>query len=361
MSISACMIVKNEEEMLKRTLLVLKQGVDEIILVDTGSTDNTIKVAEENSAKIFHFKWIDNFSAARNESLKRAKSDWIIWIDADEMIKIEDWANLKEFLKTAKEDAYSLEIRECKPGTYNYDDTYSRVKVLRNNKGIHFERAFNEQLYSTEGKAVSGEVIPNVAIYHWGARLTKDAKELKKERNIRILQAQVESNPNDPYFHFFLASNYNEIGKTEEAVSEFRKTIDLTPSENILISAYTSIAFGLYKLKRAKEAFNMAKAAMAIDPNEAGAYCLIGLILGGAGSYKEAIDILEYASKIDPTKARSASQNLRNTKYLPFYYEGIVYQMAQDKVKAKEAFKKAYEFEKSEEVVQKLEELKNVA
>lgn len=361
MLISACMIVKNEEGMLRRTLPVLKNSVDEIILVDTGSSDNTVKIAEENGAKIFNFKWIDNFSAARNESLKHAKSDWIIWIDADEMIKKEDWIVLKDFLKTADKDAYCLEIRECKPGTYNYDDTYTRVKILRNNKGIHFERAFNEQVHSKDGASITGPIIPNVHIYHWGARLEKDAKELKKERNIRILQEQIKSNPNDPYFHFFLASNYNEIGKTEESVAEYQKTIDLKPSENILISAYTSIAFGLYKLKKAKEAFIMAKAAMAIDPNEAGAYCLIGLILGGAGSYKEAIDLLEYASKIDPAKSRSASQNIRNCKYLPYYYEGIVYQMAQDRTKAKEAYKKAFEFEQSEEVKQKLEELKNVA
>ena len=86
MKISACMIVKNEADNLAKTLPSLSQVVDEIIVVDTGSTDETVAVAEKYGAKVLHFTWCDDFSAARNYSLRYATGDWVMWTDADELI-----------------------------------------------------------------------------------------------------------------------------------------------------------------------------------------------------------------------------------------------------------------------------------
>ncbi|MDE3076948.1 MAG: glycosyltransferase family 2 protein, partial [Chloroflexota bacterium] len=83
-TISACLIVKNEEANLGRCLRSLKGKVDEVIVVDTGSTDGTVEIARQGGARVAYFPWCDDFSAARNESLKLAASDFIIWIDADE-------------------------------------------------------------------------------------------------------------------------------------------------------------------------------------------------------------------------------------------------------------------------------------
>src|SRR5690242_5378631 len=82
-SISACLIVKNEEANLLRCLGSIRSSVDEIVVVDTGSTDRTVSVAESLGARVFHFEWCDDFSAARNESLRHAIGDWIIWVDGD--------------------------------------------------------------------------------------------------------------------------------------------------------------------------------------------------------------------------------------------------------------------------------------
>ena len=96
-TLSACMICRNEEDNLQRTLPYLAESVDEIIFVDTGSTDQTIKVAGQCTENIYHFEWCDDYAAARNESLKHATSDWIIWIDADECFLKKDkdfiWEN----------------------------------------------------------------------------------------------------------------------------------------------------------------------------------------------------------------------------------------------------------------------------
>src|SRR3989344_2135515 len=94
-TISLCMIAKNEEKHLEECLNSVKELVDEVIIVDTGSTDKTKQIAKKFNAKIYDFKWVDDFSAARNESLKHATKDWILVLDADEVLD-------KEALKVIK-------------------------------------------------------------------------------------------------------------------------------------------------------------------------------------------------------------------------------------------------------------------
>ena len=86
-TISACMIVKNAEELLPQCLESVKDVVDEIIVVDTGSTDKSIEIAESYGAKMYHHPWENDFSKHRNQSIGYATGDWILWIDADEAVK----------------------------------------------------------------------------------------------------------------------------------------------------------------------------------------------------------------------------------------------------------------------------------
>lgn len=104
-TISLCMIVKNEEKVLSKCLESVQGIVDEIIIVDTGSTDKTLDVAKKYTDKIYYFDWISDFSAARNESLKYANSDYILILDADEYL--EEGVNLQEDIKKTMIIIYS--------------------------------------------------------------------------------------------------------------------------------------------------------------------------------------------------------------------------------------------------------------
>ena len=108
MLISLAMIVKNEEAMMAHCLESVKALVDEIIVVDTGSTDKTIDIAKEFGARVYPFKWRDDFSAARNESLKYCKADWVLILDADEAIDPLDYEKIKNACLRPQADAYSL-------------------------------------------------------------------------------------------------------------------------------------------------------------------------------------------------------------------------------------------------------------
>lgn len=111
-TISLCMIVKNEEQCLERCLASVNDVVDEIIIVDTGSTDATVEIAKKYSAKIFHFKWRDDFSAARNFSLSKASKEWILVLDADEFLSSSDAKEIRNVIKTAEWEAFSFNRQE---------------------------------------------------------------------------------------------------------------------------------------------------------------------------------------------------------------------------------------------------------
>ena len=103
-TISLCMIVKNEEDVLGRCLECVRGIVDEIIIVDTGSIDNTKKIALEYTDKIYDFNWIDDFSAARNNAFSKATKDYILWLDADDMILEEDIKKFKDLKQILTQD-----------------------------------------------------------------------------------------------------------------------------------------------------------------------------------------------------------------------------------------------------------------
>jgi cellulose synthase/poly-beta-1,6-N-acetylglucosamine synthase-like glycosyltransferase len=126
-SLSLCMIVKNEEKYLARCLASLKPMVDEMIIVDTGSTDTTRDIAEVFGAKVFDYEWHDDFAAARNHSLEQAQGDWILVMDADEVIAPTDHDNILDLIKKSKNDkiAYVLTTR-------NYTDRQDSADYTKN-------------------------------------------------------------------------------------------------------------------------------------------------------------------------------------------------------------------------------------
>lgn len=146
-TISLCMIVKNEEAVLKRCLDSLKSIVDEMIIVDTGSTDRTKEIALQYTDKVYDFTWVDDFSAARNASFEKASCDYIYVADADEVL---DEENQQEFLKLKQVLLPEIDIvqmlycnqLECGT-TYNFDEEY-RPKLYRRLRTFHWEEPVHE-------------------------------------------------------------------------------------------------------------------------------------------------------------------------------------------------------------------------
>lgn len=346
MLISACMIVKNEEEMLKKTLPALASGVDEIILVDTGSTDGTVEAAGKFGAKIYNFPWVKDFSAARNESLKYAKGEWIIWIDADEFIKPEEWAKIREFLGAASDDAYNIRLCECDPGEFEQKFFYFRTKIFRNGRGIHFSRPINEQLVSADNAVLNGKLISSVSIYHWGHFLPEGMMIRKKERNIDILQKVAEESPQDINYRILLGDNYRGLGIFDKAIEEYGCALEIEKKPEV----YVNRGWCFYSLKNPKEAYASGVEAIKLNDKEAGAYNLMAAVCLGLNRIDRALEIVRHGIGLN-------SGNGQN-RYMANYLLGKALLKKGDSREAAEAFKKAYSIIPKEEVKKELEDLK---
>ncbi|MBI3535772.1 MAG: glycosyltransferase family 2 protein [Deltaproteobacteria bacterium] len=142
--ISLCMIVKNEEKILFKSLNSVKNLVDEMIVVDTGSSDRTKEIADSFGAKVFDFKWIDDFSAARNYSISKSSGDWILILDADEYLIEDDFESIRKCINDNSKDVYCLKwqfLNEKKTGFKSF-----KVGLFRNKIGIRYQGLAHEEI-----------------------------------------------------------------------------------------------------------------------------------------------------------------------------------------------------------------------
>jgi glycosyltransferase involved in cell wall biosynthesis len=245
MSISLCMIVKNEEKNLSELLPSIKDFVDEIIIVDTGSTDKTKEEAKRYTNKIFDFVWTDDFSTARNFSLTKATKEWILILDADERISEKDLKKLKELTPNKEVIAYKFEQRNYsnKPTPIKWreskEDKYKEskqfkgwqyrgiIRLFRNDKRIKFEYLIHETvLPSVEqtGKKIENSNIP---IHHY---YTIKGKE---ESYYKLLKEKIKTQPT-AHTYAELAIHCYETGKRTEADTYKKEAIRLNKAMNFL-------------------------------------------------------------------------------------------------------------------------------
>jgi glycosyltransferase involved in cell wall biosynthesis len=220
-TLSLCMIVKNEEEFLPACLESVKDYVDEIIIVDTGSTDKTVEIAGKYGAKVYHHAWENSFSKARNYSLKYATCDWIMWLDADEEVDKEDAHKLREAIKDNDVNVICLPLFS----RFNNDKNLAVAnsgKIFRNNLGFHFEGIVHNALkFSGPTKNV------NIRIDHYGYNQDEEQMERKFIRTSTLLKEQIKNDPEDPKPHHYLATAYLERKKYDESIKASLRAIEL--------------------------------------------------------------------------------------------------------------------------------------
>ena len=221
--ISLCMIVKNEENYLPGCLNSIKDIVDEIIIVDTGSTDKTVEIAESFGAKISYFHWNNNFSEARNESLKYATKDWILIMDADDEFFIDDKEKFKALLNSRLDidSVYYFEtLNYCGSSVENSTITVNlNPRLFKNNHGFHYEGEVHNQLVNSEFnyKGLSD----SIKIYHYGYLDKNIISKDKRNRNITLLEEQIRKDVTNKYAYFNLGNEYSALGDVKKALENY--------------------------------------------------------------------------------------------------------------------------------------------
>jgi len=203
--LSVCMIAKNEAENITDALNSIKNIANEIIVVDTGSTDDTKKVVGKfKNVKIYDFLWVDDFAAARNYSLRKATGEWLLWMDCDDVVE-----NPEEILKMMKEpyDSFGCNL------LYG-SEVFQHSRLFRNGMGIHFRGRVHEYpVLIGRNKKFS-----DLNVRH---KTHKVCAENRGDRNLRILLKENEDNPNDSRTLFYLATSLKDVGRFDEAVGMF--------------------------------------------------------------------------------------------------------------------------------------------
>lgn len=203
MKISACMIIKNESELLSQCLNSIK-WVDEIICVDTGSTDDSIVIAERYGAKIYKHPWRNNFSLHRNQSIQYSTGDWFLTIDADEVLIPEtDLKYIRTYLAGLPSNISALLAETTEISSGEKRASWLSHKFFRKNDFIEFQ-----QIVHNEPRFKNNSAITDIRFNHFGYSLCVDKMRLKNTRTKNLLIQRIDNAPEDYVAHLYLSQNF---------------------------------------------------------------------------------------------------------------------------------------------------------
>ena len=230
--LSACLIVKNEERMLKNCLESLKGVIEEVIVVDTGSTDATKEIAKEFTDKIYDFEWNNNFSEARNFAASKATGEWIIAIDADENVDPEQLKNVIEEIKLHKNkfNAYLVEIISFSGERGETTTVNQMARIYKNDGTVYYQSAIHEQLKPIKGDLMIA--LSSLKVYHYGYLSNVVLRQDKKNRNFNILEHELENADNQAFTLFNYGQELRRLNKKEDALNHFVKAYACKGSVN---------------------------------------------------------------------------------------------------------------------------------
>ncbi|MDW8208455.1 MAG: tetratricopeptide repeat protein [Chloroherpetonaceae bacterium] len=292
--ISLCMIVKNEERFLRNCLESVRGVVDEIVIVDTGSTDGTLDIAREYGAKIVHHPWNDDFSEARNVSLAHATGDWALWLDADEELAPETRHLLRPTVENASDEigGFMIMFRNWLSSPQRDPEgemaVHHACRLFRLVPGVRFEGRIHEQnVRSLMELGYAYAKTPDLIIDHFGYAHEIMTLRNKHERFLRMLHREVEECPIEAFrtFHLFnLGNAYFTFGDMENAARYLGMAAEKPDlNEEYTVTLFVELATALHRLGRSAEGLAVCERADALGIRQAGidfarGYCLLHLM-----------------------------------------------------------------------------------
>lgn len=301
--ITGCIVAKNEEKNIKRCIESYKDIVDEIIVVDTGSSDKTVEVAKQLGANVYHYEWHNDFAAAKNYALSLAKADWIIFLDADEFFAQGHCYNVKKYItllhRDEKYDGICCRMANIEENgeVKNY---IIQIRIFRNHPDIRYVNSIHESLRKGSGDLkiffVDKE---DILIYHTG--YSSGVGTTKAERNLKLLLESKEKGYFPPFFSAYMSDCYLTLKHWDKAIAYAQEYINggvsffgynIKPYINIIEAMiqrgddtelviqrikefikkfpdnptfYVFMADALYRVKRYTEAFEFYKKAAELN------------------------------------------------------------------------------------------------
>lgn len=257
-TLSVCIIAKNEQDTLPRCIASIEHIADEIIVVDTGSSDYTKDIAKGFGARLIDYKFNNDFSKARNISIENASCDWILYIDCDEVLDFYQGYDLKEIINNNKYVGICLKLSNINNGKMGL--TLSSLRVIKNNEGFRFTGKIHEQILPSILEKYKQEDIltTEVQLYHYGYDKSLVDSEYKHKRNLDIFE-DYEEKDKDGFYYYNLASQYMSSGDFDKAIDLYEKSMEFDDNINgykLYIPIYISKSY--YDMKEYKKASECA-------------------------------------------------------------------------------------------------------
>ncbi len=319
--LSLCMIVRDSAKTLPACLESIRPWVDEMVIVDTGSKDDTIDVIKRFGGRLFHFPWCDDFSAARNVSLKHAKGEWLFWMDSDDTITPECARKLRELAYGETDRSilgYVVQVH-CPGGGEGGDldvTAVDHVKLIRNRPSLRFEGRIHEQILPAIRRE-GGEVAwTDLYVVHSGSDQSVEAQERKRQRDLRILGQELKERPEHPFTLFNLGMTYADGGHYEEAAGYLERSILRSgEGDSHLRKAYALLAYSRMQSGGWEEGLQVCQDGLARFPEDDELRFRLGVALHQLGRLAEAerayLDVLEVH---EPRHFTSVDRGLRGFK-----------------------------------------------
>ncbi|MQL52639.1 glycosyltransferase [Desulfofundulus thermobenzoicus] len=231
--ISLAMIVRNEEPHLSRCLNSVRGVVDEMVIVDTGSTDGTVEIARRYTDRIYHYPWHGDFSAARNFALTRARGRWILSLDADEELDTGRGGLDHLVHNTNGHEAFFLPLHQMSaelPGSYS---RFFVLRLFQNRPCYRFAGAIHEQVVVERPAAVGMAAAP-VIRHH---PLPAQERRRRRGRNLALLQRAVAADPANPFWQYYLGVEWLGLGRAARALPHLQRACRELDDSHILFRA----------------------------------------------------------------------------------------------------------------------------
>lgn len=344
--ISVCIITKNEAEHLDRCLNSLKPYPFEIVVVDTGSTDNSKEVALKYTDKVYDFEWVNDFSAARNFSISRASHNVILALDTDEAIVELDLEKAEQLIEenpkaigmVSRLDYFDVDgERHCQT---------SIIERLFNRKYYRFDRPIHEIIVPIGNIPPTYYDLP-ITADHFGYIGTKEKLYEKAMRDINLLLPEIEKYPDEPYYYFQMAQSYILMREHERALEYFKMAIERNPSPiedytRILVCNYGNMLLDAGKHEEVLPLLSFYEHYS----NNSDYLCMIGLMYLHMGKQLKALP--EFVKALSAPKRDSVENRVIS------YYIGYIYEFFGQKDTAREHYLRCGEFEPALEALQRL-------
>jgi tetratricopeptide (TPR) repeat protein len=296
MRVSATLIVRDESAFIEDCLSSLLGFVDEIVMVDTGSCDDTVEKALRFPIKLHRFEWFGDFSAARNFAIDKAGGEWILYIDADEQLDVANGEHWREILDDKDKAGWKLRFYPRVGWT-----PYSELRLFRNDPRIRFRGVIHERIYEGVEAVCSSDRmeigLTKVALRHFGY---ESLQRHKIERNIPLLQSYLASDPTRVYCWWHLGEMLLQSGDEEGAMQAWTRALDYARQGKNNSNAMPFFSLILLKHSRGADVDDLLEEAVSLFPEHLALRWLFCKHAVERGDGEKVHDILEALATIDP-------------------------------------------------------------